>query len=162
VLFCFAIKKVLKQLIRCKNNFSDVLNKLFWIFYYKSGCYLCITAYKTAVNTTNMSLGSQISRIRKERKIAQGELAEKVGIHPNVLGRYEREEATPSVEVAAKIADALSISLDYLVGNTDVLLDKSILDKVVAIQKLPEEDRTHIMYSLDGLIQHAKTRLAYK
>jgi transcriptional regulator with XRE-family HTH domain len=85
-----------------------------------------------------------------------------VGIHPNVLGRYEREEATPSVEVAAKIADALSISLDYLVGNTDVLLDKNILDKVVAIQKLPEEDRTHIMYSLDGLIQHAKTRLAYK
>lgn len=109
-----------------------------------------------------MSLGSQISRIRKERKIAQGELAEKVGIHPNVLGRYEREEATPSVEVAAKIADALSVSLDYLVGNTDVLLDKNILDKVVAIQKLPEEDRTHIMYSLDGLIQHAKTRLAYK
>lgn len=109
-----------------------------------------------------MSLGSQISRIRKERKIAQGELAEKVGVHPNVLGRYEREEATPSVEVAAKIADALSVSLDYLVGNTDVLLDKNILDKVVAIQKLPEEDRTHIMYSLDGLIQHAKTRLAYK
>lgn len=109
-----------------------------------------------------MSLGSQISRIRKERKIAQGELAEKVGVHPNVLGRYEREEATPSVEVAAKIADALSVSLDYLVGNTDVLLDKNILDKVVAIQKLPEEDKTHIMYSLDGLIQHAKTRLAYK
>lgn len=109
-----------------------------------------------------MSLGSQISRIRKDRKIAQGELAEKVGIHPNVLGRYEREEATPSVEVAAKIADALGVSLDYLVGNTDVQLDKNILDKVVAIQKLPEEDKSHIMYSLDGLIQHAKTRLAYK
>lgn len=92
----------------------------------------------------------------------KGELAEKVGIHPNVQGRYEREEATPSVEVAAKIADALSVSLDYLVGNTDVQLDKSILDKVVAIQKLREEDKTHIMYSLDGLIQHPKTRLAYK
>ncbi len=109
-----------------------------------------------------MSLGSRISRIRKERKTGQGELAEKVGIHPNVLGRYEREEATPSVEVAAKIAGALGVSLDYLVGNTDIELDKSILDKIVAIQKLPDEDKTHIMYSLDGLIQHAKTRLAYK
>lgn len=54
--------------------------------------------------------------------------------------------ATPSVEVAAKIADALQVSLDYLVGNTDIELDKNILDKVVAIQKLPDEDRTHIMY----------------
>lgn len=41
-------------------------------------------------------------------------------------------------------------------------LDQSILDKVVAIQKLPEEDKTCIMYSLNGLIQHAKTRLAYQ
>lgn len=109
-----------------------------------------------------MSLGSRLSRIRKEHKIGQGELAEKVGIHANVLGRYEREEATPSVEMAVKIADALGVSLDYLVGNTDVELDKNILDKIIAIQKLPEEDKSHIMYSLDGLIQHAKTRLAYK
>ncbi len=89
-------------------------------------------------------------------------LAPQNGIHANVLGRYEREEATPSVDMAAKIADVLGISLDYLVGKTDVELDKTILDKVVSIQKLPEEDENHIMYSLDGLIQHAKTRLAYK
>jgi hypothetical protein len=37
---------------------------------------------------------------------------------------------------------------------------KSILDKVVTIQKLSEEDKSHIMYSPDGLIQHAKTRMA--
>lgn len=40
-------------------------------------------------------------------------------------------------------------------------LDKATLDKIVTIQKLPEEDRHCIMYSLDGLIQHAKNRLAY-
>jgi transcriptional regulator with XRE-family HTH domain len=109
-----------------------------------------------------MSLGSRLTTIRKEHKISQSELAEKAGIHANVLGRYEREEATPSVDMASKIADVLGVSLDYLVGKTDVELDKTILDKVVSIQKLPEEDKNHIMYSLDGLIQHAKTRLAYK
>jgi len=66
------------------------------------------------------------------------------------------------IEMAAKIADVLGVSLDYLVGKTDVELDQSILDKVVSIQKLPDEDKNHIMYSIDGLIQHAKTRLAYK
>jgi len=109
-----------------------------------------------------MSLGSRLTIIRKEHKIGQEELAEKVGIHANVLGSYEREEATPSFDVAAKIADALGTSLDYLVEKIDVELDKAIFDKVVTIQKLPEEDKIHIMYSLDGLIQHTKTRLVYK
>jgi transcriptional regulator with XRE-family HTH domain len=91
----------------------------------------------------------------------QVNLAEQIGVHPNVLGRYEREEATPSVDMAAKLAGALGVSLDYLVGNTDVELDQSILDKIALIQKLPDEDKNCIMYSIDGLIQHAKTRQAY-
>lgn len=109
-----------------------------------------------------MGLELRLSALRKEKKISQLELAEKAGIHPNVLGRYERGEASPSVDIASKLAIALEVSLDYLVGNTDVELDKSILDKVISIQKLPDEDKNAIMYSIDGLIQHAKTRIAYK
>ncbi|RVU90828.1 XRE family transcriptional regulator [Flavobacterium columnare] len=108
-----------------------------------------------------MSFSERIMAIRKNKKIAQGELAEKIGVHQNVLGRYERGEATPSVEMASKLALALGVSLDFLVGNTDVELDKNILEKVVSIQKLPEEDKNCIMYSIDGLIHHAITRQAY-
>ena len=108
-----------------------------------------------------MSLGHRLSSIRKVRKIAQIDLAERIGIHSNVLGRYEREQAILSADMAANLADALDVSLDYLVGNTDVELDKSILDKIALIQKLPDDDKNCIMYSIDGLIQHAKTRQAY-
>ena len=41
-----------------------------------------------------MSFGTRLIAIRKEHKISQTDLAEKAGIHANVLGRYEREEAT--------------------------------------------------------------------
>jgi len=79
------------------------------------------------------------------------------------LGRYEREETQPSIEMAAKLAEVLKVSLDYLIlGKTDITIDQALLDKVLSIQQLPDEDREHIMYSIDGLIQHAKTRLAYK
>ena len=108
-----------------------------------------------------MGLEARLSALRKEKKISQQELAEMAGIHPNVLGRYERGEASPSVEMASKLSNALGVSLDYLVGNTDVELDKSLMDKIVSIQKLADEDKTCIMYSIDGLIQHAKTKLAY-
>jgi transcriptional regulator with XRE-family HTH domain len=90
-------------------------------------------------------------------------LAIKAGIHINVIGRYERGEAVPSIEIAAKIAEALKVSLDYLVlGKSELDFDQALLDKVLSIQQLPAEDQEHILYTLDGLIQHAKTRIAYK
>lgn len=36
---------------------------------------------------------------------------------PGIIGRYERDEVTPSVEVASKLADVLDVSLDYLVAK---------------------------------------------
>jgi len=110
-----------------------------------------------------MSFSNRLISIRKERKVSQSDLAIGAGVHANLIGRYERGEAVPSIEVAAKIAEALKVSLDYLaLGKSDVNVDQSLLDKLLTIQQLPEEDREHIIYSIDGLIQHAKTRLAYK
>jgi transcriptional regulator with XRE-family HTH domain len=120
-----------------------------------------LNTYQKTAFCNMIGISVRLVSLRKEKKISQGELAEKVGIHNNVLGRYERGEATPSVDMAAKLAEALEVSLDYLAGKTDVELDKSILDKIISIQKLPAEDKNCIMYSIDGLIQHAKTRQAY-
>ena len=47
--------------------------------------------------------------------------------------------------MAAKLADLLGVSLDYLVGKTDMQLDQGIIDKVIAIQKLPDEDKNCII-----------------
>lgn len=108
-----------------------------------------------------MGFGLRLASLRKEKKIAQGELAKIVGIHANVLGRYEREEAKPSVEMAAKLADALGISLDFLIGKTDIEMDMSIRDKILTIQRLPNEERQHIIFAIDAMIRDAKARQAY-
>jgi len=34
-----------------------------------------------------------------------------------MIGKYERDDAMPSIEAAKKIADAFEVSLDYLVGE---------------------------------------------
>ena len=34
-----------------------------------------------------------------------------------MIGKCERGEAVPSIEVAKKMADALEVSMDYLVGE---------------------------------------------
>ncbi|MEO1262600.1 MAG: XRE family transcriptional regulator [Bacteroidota bacterium] len=78
-----------------------------------------------------------------------------------LIGRYQRYEVKPSIEVASKVADEFHASLDYLMGKTDFELDKSIVSRVVAIQSLPDGDREHILYALDGLLQNVRTKMAF-
>ena len=108
-----------------------------------------------------MSFGKRLASIRKEKNMSQEELAKSVNILANVLGRYEREEARPSIEMATQLADALKISLDFLVGKTELQIDHTIIDKIMTIQQLPKDDRHCIMYAIDGLIRDAKARTAY-
>jgi transcriptional regulator with XRE-family HTH domain len=75
-----------------------------------------------------MGLSGRLVKL-KEKKLAQGELAKKVGIHPNITGRYERGETTPNIKMAVQLVDALGVSVDYLIGK----LEKSILDKITSI-----------------------------
>lgn len=57
-----------------------------------------------------MDFGIKIVELRKEKGLSQTKLADKLGIHKNVLvDKYERGEVNPSVEIARKIADLLEV-----------------------------------------------------
>lgn len=109
-------------------------------------------------NHVKMSFGSRIVTVRKRKKVSQSELALKIGVHANVLGRYEREEALPSVEIAGKIAIALEVSLDYLAGNINIELNKNTIKRIEDIESLLEVDKEHIFYAIDNLIKAAKSK----
>ena len=60
---------------------------------------------------------------------------------------------------AKKLADALEVSLYYLVGEGELkVLDKLTLKRLEDIELLPDEDRNHIFYTLDNLIKAAKIK----
>ena len=95
------------------------------------------------------------------KKLSQDDLAKKLGTQGAVMGRYERDEVKPSIGVAAAIAEALEVSLDYLVGNTDLLLEKNIISKIVDIQKLNTEDKAHVFALLDAFLQSNKAKKVF-
>jgi transcriptional regulator with XRE-family HTH domain len=103
----------------------------------------------------------RLSVLRKLKKLSQADLAEKIGVHTNVIGRYERGLAKPSIELATKLSDVLEVSLDYLVGKLEQELDKDVVQQVLVLQRLPQKEREHILFTLNALIRDAKTRLAY-
>jgi transcriptional regulator with XRE-family HTH domain len=108
-----------------------------------------------------ITFGKRLGEVRKDKRMSQDELAKKMDMQGAVIGRYERDEVKPSVDVAAKIAQVLGISLDYLVGNTDLLLDADVIKKIQEIQRLPEKDRDHLFYVVDNILQNVKAKRAF-
>lgn len=109
-----------------------------------------------------MNIGTVVTRLRKEKKLSREELGTIVGTSGAVIGRYERNEITPSVEMANKMAQALDISLDYLAGNNSVIVtDKKILDRVEAIADMPEDQQAQIFNVIDALLRDYKAKKAY-
>lgn len=103
-----------------------------------------------------MDFGSIVVELRKAKKISQTELAAQLGIHKNVLGRYERNEVAPSIEIARKIADILDVSLDYLTGKVDVEPDKGIQKLILEFSKFDDEDRKNIFSVIEAFVAKRK------
>ena len=65
-----------------------------------------------------MTLREHITALRKKNKLSQQELDKRANTSGDLVGRYERDEVKPSIEVVIKLADAIGESLDILVGKT--------------------------------------------
>ena len=111
-----------------------------------------------------MAIGDKIQALRKQHCWSQQQLAKKIGTSGPIVGRYERGEMTPSVEVAKKLADTFDVTLDFLVddtGKTAEIKDKAMLQRIMEIQALDMEDQKTIVHVLDSLLRDAKARKAY-
>lgn len=108
-----------------------------------------------------MSFGKRLLDARKRKGISQDELAQHLGTKGPVIGRYERDEMKPSIEVASNMAEFLDVSLDFLVGKTDVLIDSKVLNRIIEIQKLSADEQKTVFSLLDAFLRDTKTRKAY-
>ena len=108
-----------------------------------------------------MSFGKRLFDARKKKGLSQEEVAKELNTKGPVIGRYERDEMKPSIETAAKLAQILEVSLDYLVGATDLEVDSSTLNRVIELQKLPSEIREKLYFFIDMSIRDHKAKTAY-
>lgn len=63
-----------------------------------------------------MNIGERIKDLRLYSELTQYELSKKADISRSVLSAYENNTAIPTATVIAKIAVALNVSADYLLG----------------------------------------------
>lgn len=106
--------------------------------------------------TIHMSFGKRLLEARKNKGINQETMAEQLGTKGPAIGRYERDEMKPSIETAAKMADILEVSLDWLVGHTDLELDKGMINRIQEVTKMKDKEKEHVFAMLDAFIATTK------
>jgi len=108
------------------------------------------------------TFGDRLRELRTGRDLSQRQLAEQIGTSGPIIGRYERGDASPSIDVVEKLADAFEVSVDYLIGRTDrQLLDSGMLQRIDAIERMEPADRKRLFRVVDALIRDAQARTVY-
>jgi len=82
------------------------------------------------------TFGKKLTECRKEKYLSQKDLAKAFGTSHTTIGKYERDEMTPSIEAAKKLANLLDTTVGYLLGETEqdgLFKDKKMLQRFIFI-----------------------------
>ncbi|MAE82081.1 MAG: transcriptional regulator [Flammeovirgaceae bacterium] len=109
-----------------------------------------------------MNTSKIIAELREQKGWSQTDLANSSEVSRVMIGKYERGEASPSIEAAKKIADAFGVSLDYLVGEgMNATFDKKTLQRLKDLEDLDDTKKQTLFDLIDTYIRDAKTRKTY-
>lgn len=106
-----------------------------------------------------MLFKTRIAEILEEQKLKQADLCRMTGIPTSLMSNYVTGKASPSLDNAELIANALGVTLDYLVGHKTAIasLPKVHSDLLEGFNVLNMEGQNLIMGVLGSLkVSHAK------
>jgi len=125
-------------------------------------------AKATHTKNNKSSFGNRLKEAREAKGFNKDKFGKLVKIHYSQIGRYERNEASPSADVLKKMANALDVSTDYLMNGTTADLaaeniqDKTLINQFNRITELSEENKTVVSKLIDAFLfqQEMKQKLA--
>lgn len=91
----------------------------------------------------------RIRKLRNELGLTQEELGAKIGQTKSNISKYETGALEPSLQALGLLSDIFDVTIDYLVGKTDIRK-----------QALPaEKDYCELVSSFDSLSEESKKEL---
>ena len=80
-----------------------------------------------------MELGNKILELRKQEKLSQEQLAEKMNVTRQTISKWELNETTPDIKQAKELSKIFKVSLDELTDND---ISNIVVQKVSNTEKL--------------------------
>ena len=87
-------------------------------------------------------IGERLLLLRQRADLTQDELAAALNINKHSISSYERNKSEPPDEIKIAIAKYFNISVDYLIGLTDI--PKALDDRKISIRLPADFPRTEL------------------
>ena len=109
------------------------------------------TEIKNYENLEKQIFGKRLKQLRENANITQEELGKKVNLVKSNISMYEKGKRTPSVEILEQMSNIFDVSIDYLLGKTEIKkyntpfnsnTEKKLFEK---IKKMSEEQKKKIL-----------------
>ena len=84
----------------------------------------------------NTTLGKRIADLRHEKGWKQDELAEKLGVSPQAVSKWENDQTCPDISLLPLLAKTLGVSVDELLSGKQ--------ENTPAVQIIPASERKDI------------------
>ena len=81
---------------------------------------------------SNKSIGEMISSLRKEKRMTQNDLAEKMNVTDKAVSKWERNLSCPDVNSIPKLADILGTTVEELL-NAQSKKENNKIDEIINI-----------------------------
>lgn len=108
------------------------------------------------------TLSERLKELRKSHNLTQSDLGKILGVGKTTISMYETNNSTPSDDIKLKISDYFNVSLDYLIGKTDIRNYTDDPNITVALHSdheydaLPEEAKKEIANYIEYIKQKYK------
>lgn len=102
----------------------------------------------------------RLQQTRKMRELNQDQLATKAGMPSTAVSHFESGARKPSFDNLRKLADALEVSIDYLMGRTEKISGKQAVDAEIFrdYENLTDDDRELARDFMSRLAQRNKDK----
>ncbi len=99
-------------------------------------------------------LRTRLRKMREIRRMSQSTLGYLAGCGQTKISAYELGKSRPLFQTLVRLADALQVSTDYLLGRTDEMEQKITLEDVL------EDDEIELILKYRSLPREKKIKLS--
>jgi len=96
----------------------------------------------------NETLGKRIAALRRDKELKQDELAEKLGVTPQAVSKWENDQTCPDILLLPLLAETLGVSIDELLTGKK--------EELPAVRLLSENERRDINDMILRVIVNSK------
>lgn len=109
-------------------------------------------------------LGTRVKTLRKEMKLTQQALGDKVGLKKSSISEIENGNNAPSNEVLSKMTEVFDVTADYLLGRSEhknLTMDESseikkeMLEMAGKIEKFDSPKQETILNMMKNILEQA-------